>query len=153
MYDSILVPTDGSDLAERAVEHALDLATQYGSTVHALYVIDTRNAGRMSEAVSDLSSGSAQRQEAEQRRERAAREVTDGVADRGAELGVEVVSEVRQGSPEEAVIDYSEAQDVDLIVLGARGRTAVGKFLLGSVAGKVARHAAMPVLLVREDEY
>ena len=40
MYDNILVPTDGSDTSEVAIDHAIDLALKYGATVHALYVVD-----------------------------------------------------------------------------------------------------------------
>jgi nucleotide-binding universal stress UspA family protein len=152
MYDTILVPVDGSEQSERAVDHAIAIAEQFESTVHALYVIDDRYAGRASEAVSELSRNSPERNELEQQRKQAGNELTESVLERARERGVDTENAVMSGDPAEIITDYAKAEAIDVIVLGARGRSAVGKFLLGDVAGKVARHATTPVLLVRADE-
>jgi nucleotide-binding universal stress UspA family protein len=152
MYDTILVPVDGSEQSERAVDHAIAIAEQFKSTVHALYVIDDRHAGRASEAVSELSHNSPERNELEQQRKQAGNELTESVLERARERGIDTENAVVSGDPAEAITDYAKAEAIDVIVLGARGRSAVGKFLLGDVAGKVARHATTPVLLIRADE-
>lgn len=152
MYDAILVPVDGSEQAENAGDHAIEIARQFGSTVHALSVLDDRSTGRMSQAINELSHDAPERQEMERRREEAGSELTDAVVERAREMGLDAEGVVRSGDPAEVITDYAREESMDLIVMGARGRSAVGKFLLGDVAGKVARHATTPVLLVRPDE-
>ena len=88
-----------------------------------------------------------------ERRKQAGTELTDGVVERAREATIDAEAVVLQGDPAEVITDYAEQKEIGLIVLGARGRSAVGKFLLGDVAGKVARHATTPVLLVRPDQY
>lgn len=152
MYERILVPVDGSDQANRAIEHAVGIAAKFGSTVHALHVVDDRGSGRAAEAVSELSRNSPERREMQQRREEAGSELTDAAVEHARAEGVDAEAAVVEGDPAEVITDYATDEGIDLIVLGARGRSAVGKFLLGDVAGKVARHAETPVLLVRPGE-
>lgn len=152
MYDAILVPTDGSEQSARAADHTLQIARQFGSTVHALSVLDDRSTGRMSQSINELSHDAPERQEMEQRREEAGTELTDEITGRAREAGLDAEGVVRSGDPADVITDYAAEEGMDLIVMGARGRSAVGKFLLGDVAGKVARHATTPVMLVRPDE-
>ncbi|MCL7417239.1 MAG: universal stress protein [Halalkalicoccus sp.] len=152
MYDTILVPVDGSEQAENAGDHAIEIASQFGSTVHALSVLDDRSTGRMSQSINELSHDAPEREEMERRREAAGRELANAVVERAREAGLDAEGVVRSGDPAEVITDYAREEPMDLIVMGARGRSAVGKFLLGDVAGKVARHATTPVLLVRPDE-
>lgn len=152
MYETILVSTDGSEQSEKAVDHAIEIARKFESTLHVLHAIDDRGSGRAAEAVSELSRNSAERQESDQRREQAGGELTDAVVERAREVGLDAESVVVNGDPADVITDYAAEEGMDLVVLGARGRSAVGKFLLGDVAGKVARHSTTPVLLVRADE-
>lgn len=152
MYERILVPTDGSEQSVRATDHALEIARQFDSAVHAIHVVDDQGAGRAAEAVSELSPNSPERREMEERRESAGNELTDAVVERAREAGLDAHGEVLHGEPADQITEYAKVNGIDLVVLGARGRSAVGKFLLGSVAGKVARHATTPVMLIRADE-
>jgi nucleotide-binding universal stress UspA family protein len=152
MYERILVPTDGSEQSARAADHALEIARQFGSAVHSIHVVDDRGSGRAVEAVSELSPSFQERREMEERRESAGNELTAAVTERASEAGLDAHGEVLHGEPADQITEYARANGIDLIVLGARGRSAVGKFLLGSVAGKVARHASTPVMLIRADE-
>jgi nucleotide-binding universal stress UspA family protein len=152
MYERILVPTDGSEQSASAADHALEIARQFGSAVHAVHVVDDRGPGRAAEAVSELSPRAEEREEGQERLERAGDELTAAITERAREAGLDAHGEVLHGEPADQITEYAKANDMDLIVLGARGRSAVGKFLLGSVAGKVARHASTPVMLVRVDE-
>ncbi|WP_049890552.1 universal stress protein [Natrinema versiforme] len=150
MYDRILVPTDGSDTAEKAVEHALDLAEQYGAAVHALYVVDTN--------AMSLSLGAEQLDRIEQGnygemgevRERA-ESATGYVADRARELGLETVEHVSAGRPHDMIGNYVADNDIDLVVMGSHGRTGVRRALLGSVTERTLRSTRAPVLVIDSD--
>jgi nucleotide-binding universal stress UspA family protein len=147
MYERILVPTDGSNVAQAAVDHAIDLATKYDAELHALYVADTdaiayslgtEQVDRIREGnfagMSDL-------------RERA--EVATGyVAERAAERGVDVVEHHAGGQPHDMIADYAEDHDVDLVVMGSHGRAGVRRALLGSVTERTLRSTHVPVLVV-----
>ncbi|RLM53647.1 universal stress protein [Halobellus sp. Atlit-31R] len=141
MYDTILVPTDGSTATDGAIEHAIELAKQYDATVHALYVVDTG-------AYSSLEMGSDIVAEALQEEGNSA---VDGVAERAEAAGVDVETAVEAGIAHRVIVDYVADEDVDLVVMGTHGRTGVGRFLLGSVAEKVVRTADAPVMTVRSE--
>ncbi|MFC6873086.1 universal stress protein [Halobellus marinus] len=139
MYDSILVPTDGSDASEGAVEHAIELATQYDATLHALYVVDTG-------AYSSLEMGAEIVAEALQEE---GKKAVDRIETAAEEAGVSVEATVKTGLAHRSIVDYVDEEGIDLVVMGTHGRTGVGRFLLGSVAEKVIRTADAPVMTVR----
>lgn len=151
MYETILVPVDESELSKEVVEQALAIADRFDSTVHAMHVVDDRGASHISKSVNELARDEDERREIDQRREEAGSELTESVAEQGSERGIPVEQVILTGDPAEVITDYAAEQDINLIVLGAKGRSAVGKFLLGDVAGKVARHAHTQVLLVRSE--
>jgi len=139
MYDRVLVPTDGSTASEGAITHAVDLAKQYGATLHAVYVVDAGAYSSLevaADAVADELRAEGQ-------------EAVAGIADRAEAAGVDVETAVETGIVHRTIVDYVDREDVDLVVMGTHGRTGVGRFLLGSVAEKVVRTADAPVLTVR----
>jgi nucleotide-binding universal stress UspA family protein len=142
MYDTILVPTDGSDAVTAAVDRAIDLAEQYDATLHGLYVVDAGSYGTL-----DLSSGVVV-EALENEGERALGEL----ADRAEAAGVPVETEMVHGTPHKAILDYAEDHGVDLVVMGTHGRRGFDRFLLGSVTEKVVRTASVPVMTVRVGE-
>ncbi len=147
MYDTILVPTDGSEVAENAVAHAVDVAEKYDADVHALYVIDTSamDISLGTEQVDRIRQG--QYDEMPEVQEQADR-ATGSVADRGRERGLEVTEAVVAGQPHDRIAGYAEDHDVDLIVMGSAGRGGVRRVLLGSVAERTLRTTDIPVLVV-----
>ncbi|RAW45863.1 universal stress protein [Halorubrum sp. 48-1-W] len=147
MYERILVPTDGSDVAEAAVDHALDLAEKYDAEVHALYVvdIDSVNFSLGTEQVDRLKQGRFD--EMEELKERAD-EATGVVAGHGADRDVRVVEHVSGGRPHKVIADYAEDHGMDLIVMGSHGRAGVRRALLGSVTERTLRSTHVPVLVV-----
>jgi nucleotide-binding universal stress UspA family protein len=144
MYDTILVPTDGSEHADAAIERALDLAERYGATLHALFVVDTSYPYADFEtppvnwsAVTDAMEGQGEA-------------ATATVRERADERGVSIETEVRQAtSVHRMILDYADEHDVDLIVMGTRGRKGLDRYLLGSVTEKVVRLSDVPVLTVK----
>ncbi|WP_049927753.1 universal stress protein [Halopiger goleimassiliensis] len=141
MYDTVLVPTDGSEAATRAVEQGLAIADRFDATVHVLFVadVDERTPWDLSES-----------QPAESMREYG-RNLTDGVAEQ-APADLEVVPVVEAGDPREEILAYADEHGVDVIVMGTRGLSGIDRFLLGSVAEHVMRNAECSVLVTRADD-
>lgn len=136
MYQRILLPTDGGEGVDSAIEHALELAGTYDAELHVLHVIDDASLDSVSEdAMADL-------------RQRADDAVAD-VAERATSAGVGTETAVREGSPHREILDYADDAGVDMIVMGTHGRSGVGRVLVGSVTERVVRAASVPVVTVR----
>lgn len=147
MYETILVPTDGSDVAESAVEHALSIAESSGAAVHALYVVDLDAASYGLDAT-QIEQLRARELDALPEIGARAEEATGRIAATAAERGVDVVEATEVGDPSERIVDYAERNDVDLAVMASHGRSGVSRLLLGSVTERVVRTADFPVLVV-----
>jgi len=140
MYDRILVATDGSEAAERAADHAAELARRYDATLHAVYVVESR-LGYDNAIVDPETVRANLRADGE-----AALEGVEAAAgDR------DVVTALREGVPHEELLAYVEREGIDLVVMGATGRSAFKTVLLGSTAERLARAGVAPVLLVNEE--
>lgn len=136
MYSKILLPTDGSDGAVKAIKPGLELAEQFGATVHTLYVIDTRFVAADTDFVVEKA-------------EREAEQAVDYVDDLGTEYSVTVEKHLRRGVPHKEILEAIEAHDIDLIVMGTHGRTGIDRFVhLGSVTERVVRAAPVHVTTV-----
>jgi nucleotide-binding universal stress UspA family protein len=140
MYDDILIPTDGSEEVEIAIEHAFELAGTYNGTVHALYVVDDSRGGAGLIGTETESAVSELRTIGEQ--------AVDAITTRGEEVGLTVRTEVRTDLPHEGILDYAEEHDIDLLVMSSRGRSGVSRFVFGSVTERVVRLSERPVLVV-----
>lgn len=141
MYNKILLPTDGSEDAEVAVEHALSIAEKYDAEFYVLYVADVRVDSTTNMWPNML-------EELEEVGEEAARKI----AEQAEEADLEAFAEVVRGIPHNEINKYSRENSIDLIVMGTRGRTGVDRILLGSVTEKIIRTSETPVLTVgRED--
>ena len=147
MYEKILVPTDGSTVAENAVEHALDIAEQYGAEVHALYVVDVDSMSLAlgAEQLDRIETGRFDEMDEVKSK---ADEATGYVADRAGERGLGAVEHVSSGRPYEKVASYAEGNDIDLVVMGSHGRSGIKRALLGSVTERTLRETHVPVLVV-----
>ncbi|WP_418280770.1 universal stress protein [Halorubrum sp. DTA98] len=141
MYDDVLVPTDGSEAVERAIDHAIRLATDHDATIHALYVVDRRiataNSGELhDEIVADLESQGE--------------EAVATVADRAADAGLDVETSVRHGTPDKEIVAYADDEGMDVIVMSPEGKSPRERIRsLGSVSDRVADDASVPVFLIK----
>jgi nucleotide-binding universal stress UspA family protein len=143
MYDSILVPTDGSAGADAAARHALTLARAFDSQIHVLNVVDERT---YTSGLTAVDPGvTAHREAAEQR----GTEAVEAIADRLGVPDLDVQTAVVEGIPHETIRAYAAEEDVDLISMGTHGRTGLGRVLLGSVTERVVRTSDVPVLTSR----
>lgn len=145
MYDSILVPTDGSRVAGNAIDHALELAGRFDATIHALYVVDTEQA---SGAGLGEDFGVETQHVIERLREEGERAVEE-VANPADARGIDSVTAVREGKPNQVIREYAAEEGIDCIVMGTHGRKGLDRFLLGSTTERVIRRADVPVLTVR----
>ncbi|QPV61297.1 universal stress protein [Halosimplex litoreum] len=130
----VLLATDGSESARVARTWAFELAGAFGSTVSALYVVETR-----------LGSSGVLRRLLEERGEAVAREIRV----HGARTGVPVETAIRAGDPAQEIRAFAAQRGVDLVVLGTHGRMGIDRLVMGSVAASVLREADRPVLTVR----
>lgn len=138
MYDSILLPVDGSEHAAKTVHHAAELAQWTEATIQVVFVADTT---RDSLTVVDGNVVDALVREGES--------IVSDIANELDTVGVEHGTDIVQGSPAPTIVDYAERYDYDLIVLPTHGRTGIPRYLLGSVTEKVVRLSDIPVLTAR----
>ncbi|AFO57058.1 universal stress protein [Natrinema sp. J7-2] len=146
-YSDLLVPTDGSDTATLATEHGAAVARQYGSTVHVLNVVDLQAAGGAFD-VGGLERDFVDRLEA------------DGeavVEDAATEIGpvapavtTDVVRTTSFDGVAAGIREYVADTDIDLIVMGARGRSNLGRRVLGSVTTTLVRSVDVPILVATQ---
>jgi nucleotide-binding universal stress UspA family protein len=121
VYERILVGTDGSRTAARAVDRAVELAAATGARLTVL------TAGAEAKALITA--------EAEVARHR--------------DRGVAIEAKAIDGDPAAVLLDEAERGHYDLLVMGNKGMTGVSRFLMGSVPNKVSHHAASNILIVR----
>ncbi len=142
MYDDVLIATDGSEAANRAAEHAVEVSKRFDARLHVVHAVSPS----VSEVLTSENVSSALEQATE-----AGEEMVESIAEDARDEGVEAVGCVVQRSPHEAVLGYSEENDADLIVMGSRGRSekSLRDRLLGSVSAKVVSTSEKPVLTVR----
>jgi nucleotide-binding universal stress UspA family protein len=141
----ILVPTDFSPHSEVALKYGCEFAQKFGAELHLLYVIQ--------DLISDFDGFYAMpgnymaeiKAESERR--------IGSFLDPKWNQGKGVVRKTQAGTPFLEILRYAEEKKIDLIVMGTHGRGAIAHALMGSVAEKVVRKAACPVLTVRHPEH
>jgi nucleotide-binding universal stress UspA family protein len=134
-----LVATDGSEGSNAALAEATRLAERSGASLSLVYV---------REAPLPVV-GEPYYQRALSAELRRGREVLDSAAATAEAAGIRTQIDLLEGRPSERIVELARNRDVDLIVVGSRGRGAIGAALLGSVSESVLHHADRPVLIVR----
>jgi nucleotide-binding universal stress UspA family protein len=149
-FSTVLLPTDGSENAESAIDPAMEIAQQYGSTLHVLNVVDLQAAGGVFDA------GGLEKEFVD-RLEETGKETVDAIVEeiveRSPDLDVESAV-VRTSSFDGAaagIREYVAEHDVDLVVMGSHGRSNLKRQVLGSVASTLVRSVDVPVLIVRRE--
>lgn len=136
MYRDILIATDGSELGQRAADHALGLARALDATVHGLAV---------------LTEGVTTRDQLRADPRREAEEALQHIKETGDEKGVAVTTEIRTGDPCDLIVAYADERDADLIIMGTTTGGRLDRFLHGSITQCVSKKSAVPVLSVGEE--
>ncbi|MGM0770046.1 MAG: universal stress protein [Halobacteriota archaeon] len=171
-YNKILIATDGSENAQKAARSGAKIAALSGANVIALYVVEMESVGVTPEAVhrdyvasmkiaisehmtkeqwSEFARVADEMWKTERHKhlEEKGSDVTSYVKNLCEELGAEVETRIEEGHPANVILDVAEKENVDLLVIGTLGKTADGRFKLGSVAEKVIRNATTELLVVR----
>ncbi|MDO8673221.1 MAG: universal stress protein [Dehalococcoidia bacterium] len=146
MYKKILVPLDGSSLAEEALAHVENISQKYGSEVVLFEAAQPIMAG---DDPSGFSTSEIYGRLLDESIE-AAKVYIEKTAASLREKGVNVVKqEVKVGNAAELIIDEAEAVGADLIIMASHGRSGIKRWFFGSVAERVLRHSTAPILLVK----
>jgi len=144
MYTRILFPTDGSEISDKAMASALQLARLSGATLFALAVKDHYPYSALSEtqpiAPQDFMNAQSRIAQARLQKVVAAAEV--------AQVSCQS-HEVEASHSWEAILDHAATQGCELIVMASHGRRGFSALLLGSETQKVLTHSKLPVLVVR----
>lgn len=149
MYAHILVATDGSDLASRALDHALGLAKALGSKVTIVTVTEPAAlvgggygavAGTAFDPIPELIEA----------QEEAAKGLLAKAVEVAKAAGIDAkTAYVNDSFPAEGIISTADSAGADLIVMGSHGRRGLGRLLLGSQTSNVLAHTKVPVLVTR----
>lgn len=150
MYRHILVPLDGSHLAEQILTHVKALASLEGSEAHItlfravppIYPATVDYSGMLTTMMDTLP-------EAEQE----AQDYLDTIAAELKAEGYKVQCEVSVMPAAEGIIEFSEAHRVDLIAIATHGRSGISRWVFGSVTQKVIHSAQAPLLVMRPKEH
>ena len=146
MYNRILVPLDGSELAECSLEHVKEVAVGcHVPEVVLLAIVEPANdslpwswggvAGAQTQADRDKSE------------EKSATDYLKKIADRLSKEGMNIITCVQAGRAADAILDYANQNGVDLIIMATHGRGGETRWDFGKVADRVIRTSSVPVLM------
>jgi len=142
MTQRILIATDGSELSQRAIAAGIGLAQKLGVSVvgcAALPIYPYHGFGETAPAEVTFRAQAAA----------VANGALDAVERAAAEAGVPFARVLREGHPDDVILQTADTEDCDLIVMASHGRRGVASLLLGSETQKVLARSHCPVLVVR----
>ena len=148
MYKHILIATDGSEIADRALAHGLVLAKELKAQVTVVTITQPWSAFEMAHEAGRVNPDPIHL--FEDRAAGSAKMILDAAAQKAKVAGVTCdLVHVPDQHPAEGIIAIAEKKSCDLIVMGSHGRRAVGRLLLGSQTNEVLAHSKVPALIVR----
>jgi nucleotide-binding universal stress UspA family protein len=140
MYETVLLPTDGSDGATAALDHAVGAAEAYGAALHVVSVVDRRVV---------LAADPDEKESVRADLTDEATEAVERLAGRAREVGIETTTAIPEGVPHREICAYADRTGADLLVIGTHGRTGRERRLnLGSTTERVVTDADRPLLVV-----
>lgn len=144
MFKRILISTDGSDISQKAVQSAVELAKASGAELFAISVKEPFPYSAISEMQP------VPPQEFFDAQERIASERVKAVASAASSAGVACHGHTVEAlHPWEAILDHAKTQNCDLVVMASHGRRGLSALLLGSETQKVLTHSSIPVLVIK----
>lgn len=155
MYDRVLLPLDGSELAQAVEPHAMALAKKFESEVILMQVITPVLKRLAKMAPGRAATGSTAPGGVEAAHAQLEAEMTDAgqyllsVAKRFEAEGVATRTLVVEGEPAQTIIDNAKDADVSMICMSTYGQSRLGRLIFGSVTDEVLRKSHLPVLLIR----
>jgi nucleotide-binding universal stress UspA family protein len=137
MYKSILVPLDGSELAENILTEVEELALLLKARISLVFV----SKAHVLPGVNPT--------DAQVRVVKRAQEYLENLKEQLADKEMDIGIHTPYGNPADKILEVCRRHEIDLIAMSTHGRSGIGRWLLGSVAEKVVRHSEIPVLLLR----
>jgi nucleotide-binding universal stress UspA family protein len=155
MFQTILLPLDGSETGAQAIPAASEMARRFGGRVHLVQVVDTGTASLAlgaNAAAGGVTDPAAITGEVNERVE-VAKAYLAAVAEQLAGDGIEATYEIHDGPEGDGIVEAAATAGAELIVMSSHGRGGLGRLVFGSVADHVIRHAAAPVMVIRAVEH
>jgi nucleotide-binding universal stress UspA family protein len=150
MYSKIMVPLDGSELAECVLPHVQAITSGCKiATVVFVRVIDPGTVSATLPAQGELGYQEKSRRQREEERKKNAeaylKKIVDSISIENAVLNYEVL----EGRVAETLADWAKKNNIDLIVIASHGRSGIGRWVMGSVADRIMRSVCIPVMMIR----
>lgn len=138
MIKRILVPIDGSEYSNRAINYACNIAKKFKSELTLICVVPPPILFGAEAGITDFGA-----------LEDAGKKIINSSKKLVEDKGFKPILKLEIGQVADKIIQIASDEDFDLIIMGSRGLSAIKSFLLGSVSDKVSHHAPCPVLIVR----
>lgn len=147
MYKKILLPTDGSDYANKAAEHAIWIASLNGAELVVLNVIETSSLVGLPAEDLIVRIKEMLKEEGRKSLEKISQIYTETKIGE-CQKDVKLTAMTEEGSPADLILKKIKEENIELVVMGTSGKHGLDRFLLGSVTENVVRSAPCPVLVV-----
>lgn len=141
MFSKILVPVDGSDISYRAFDSALFLSERLGSKITAIHVIENvPTVYIQSQKILD---------EILETHKNESQKILDECSSVASKKGITINTILLEGNPASTILEFSQMEKYEVIIIGSRGMGHFKELILGSVSSKILHHSLCPVLLIR----
>ena len=140
MYKKILVPLDGSAMAEQILPHVNELAGVMGSEIELLMVVLAHTFPGADPTYAQVEVVQA------------AEKYLEDISKRYTSTDIKVSTHVRYGHAAEEILRHASKDGIDLVAMCSHGHTGIVRFVLGSVSKNIADHCSKPVLIIRAKE-
>lgn len=151
-YKKILVPYDGSKYSKKALNEASEIAKKFGSTLYIIMIVDVsavKPPGMLLGIMMDKKLGKWSRELFELIKSKA-NKILESEMQYCRKMGVETYYEIQTGNAVDSILKFANRHDVNLIVIGSRGLSGIGKIMtLGSVSRKISEEANCPIMIIR----
>ena len=141
MFSKILVPVDGSDISYRALDSALFLSERLGSKITAIHVIEKVptvyiQSQKLLDEILETHKNESQK-------------ILDECSSIATKKGIAINTTLLEGNPASTILEFSQTEKYEVIIIGSRGLGHFKELILGSVSSKVIHHSLCPVLLIK----
>jgi len=141
LFSKILIAVDGSEVSYRALDAALFLSEKLGSKITAIHVMENVPTVYIeSQKVLD---------ELLEARKNESQKILDECSLIATKKGITLTTNLLEGNPASTILEFSQSEKYDVIIIGSRGMGKFKELILGSVSSKVIHHSSCPILLIR----
>jgi nucleotide-binding universal stress UspA family protein len=147
MVNKILLPTDGSEVSERAGEYAISEASLSGAEIIVLNVIDMDYLNSIPQSDLTKQLDKELREEGKEVVEKFRKKIEEEKCS-GNCKNVQLISMIKKGKPEDVILETAKEENVDQIIMGKSGKHGLEKFIVGSTTERVVRESKVPVSVI-----